>query len=205
VWEMLWNKCMHFFKNKGIVGGIGATLSLAYPILIYYFVEDFPAFYLTGFLISLLLLRAIFPLFGKNKTLNFPQKISLFLAIFMAICMGGLYAWNSQRAPLLYPVVMSLTIATIFGSTLLNPPSMIERFARLSEPNLNEAGVIYTRKVTFVWVLFCLINAVFSFITVILNDLKLWTLYNGCISYVLMGLLMTGEYGIRKYCKRRAL
>jgi uncharacterized membrane protein len=197
-------KCMRFFKNRWLTGGIWGALSLAYPFLIYYFSDALSPAYLMAGIISFLFLRAVFPLFGKDKTLNSSQKSSLFLAIFMAIFMSGLYLWKSQMAPLLYPVMMSLTIATIFGSTLLNPPSMIERFARLTEPNFGAAAVVYTRKVTLVWVIFCLINALLSFITVVLNDLKLWALYNGCISYVLMGLLMIVEYGFRLYHKARS-
>ncbi|HUX79847.1 MAG TPA: Clp protease [Alphaproteobacteria bacterium] len=191
------------FKNKWLTGGVWGALSLAYPFLVYFFFDVLPASYLIGGIISFLLLRAILPLFGKEKTLNSSQKSSLFLAIFVSLFMGSLYLWKSQMAPLLYPVVMSLTIATLFGSTLLNPPSMIERLARLTEPNLGAAAVVYTRKVTLVWVIFCLINASVSFITVVLNDLRFWTLYNGCISYVLMGLLMLLEYGFRLYHKAR--
>jgi uncharacterized membrane protein len=195
---------MFLFKNKRLVGGFMSALSLVYPFLIYNFADDLPANYLVGGMISLLLCRAVFPLFGKTKTLNFSQKNSLFMAICMLAFMSGFYVWKSELASLFYPVVMSLTMATLFGSTLLNPPSMIERFARLSEPNLNAAAVVYTRKVTLLWFIFCLMNALFSFISVLWGDLKFWTLYNGCISYVLIGLLMGGEYGFRRYLKMRA-
>jgi uncharacterized membrane protein len=101
--------------------------------------------------------------------------------------------------------MMSLTVATLFGSTLLNPPSMIERFARISEPNLSSSAISYTWKVTLIWVLFCLLNALFSLITVLSGDLNLWFLYNGCISYILMGILIGGEYCFRSYYKTRSL
>ena len=182
-----------------------SALSLAYPFLVYNFADDLPAIYLMGGMISLLLCRAAFPLFGKTKALSFAQKNSLFIALCMLAFMSGFSVWKSELAPLFYPVVMSLTMATLFGSTLLNPPSMIERFARLSEPNLNAAAVVYTRKVTLLWFIFCLMNALFSFISVLWGDLKLWTLYNGCISYVLIGLLMGGEYGFRRYLKMKAV
>jgi uncharacterized membrane protein len=197
-------KYMLFFKNKEIWGGVWGGLSLAYPFLIYYFAGDLPVFYLVGAMISLLFLRATYPFFRKNKSLNFSQKNSLYLAIFMAVFMGGLTLWKSEIVPLLYPVVMSLAIAAVFASTLVYPPSMIERFARLSEPNLNAGGVTYTRKLTVAWVVFCLVNAALSLATVFLGNLKIWTLYNGCVSYVLMGLLMAGEYCFRRSYRRRA-
>lgn len=192
---------MRFFKNKGlrfvVIGGIGA----AYPFLLYFFSKEIPAGYLMGGIIALFVLRAGIPFLSKERTFTSTQKNALFLALFIATLMGILSLWKSEIAPLLYPVFMSLGVALVFGNTLLYPPSMIERFARLSEPNLDAAGVLYTRKVTLIWVVFCLLNAALSLTTVLLGDLELWTLYNGCISYVLMGVLMVGEYVVRPYVK----
>ena len=39
--------------------------------------------------------------------------------------------------------------------------------------------------------------------TILSDDLALWTLYNGLIAYILMGLLMTGELIVRHFAKKR--
>ena len=106
--------------------------------------------------------------------------------------------------PLFYPVCMNLVIAFIFGGSLVYPPTIIERIARRREPNLDERGVAYTRQVTNVWFGFCLINAMISLCTVMSGNLKLWTLYNGVISYGLMGILFVGEYCVRYHLRRQS-
>lgn len=97
-----------------------------------------------------------------------------------------------------YPVLMSLGTLAVFAFTLYSPPSMIERFARLHEPNLPNSGVQWTRKVTQVWCVFFLVNAALAFGTILLNDDTLWAVYNGFISYVFMGILLLGEFVLRK-------
>ncbi len=98
---------------------------------------------------------------------------------------------------------MSLSFAFLLGWSLLYPPSLIERIARIMEPDLDIYGITYTRNVTIVWLGFCLFNAFISFATVIINNNEIWLLYNGLISYVLMGLLMGSEYLYRGYYKNR--
>ena len=92
-----------------------------------------------------------------------------------------------------YPVLINFTMAVLFGLTLIYPPSAIERIARIKEPNLDKYGVIYTKKVTMIWCLFCLLNTIVSLFTVLNNNLTIWILYNGFISYILMGMLFLGE------------
>ncbi|MDP4840293.1 MAG: AMP-binding protein, partial [Alphaproteobacteria bacterium] len=62
--------------------------------------------------------------------------------------------------------------------------------------------MIYTRNVTKVWVGFCLLNAVLSYTTVRSGNLEIWTLYNGVISYGLMGILLGGEFLFRSFYKK---
>ena len=88
---------------------------------------------------------------------------------------------------------MSLGALLIFTLTLYKPPSMIERFARLVEPDLPESGVQWTRKVTMVWCVFFSLNATIALATVFAPT-QFWVIYNGCVSYVLMGLLFLGEF-----------
>ena len=103
----------------------------------------------------------------------------------------------------LYPVVANLVMALTFFISLYQQQSMIERFARLQEPNLSAQGVRYTRKVTQIWVLFFVLNTAVSGYTVYLADMKIWTLYNGLIAYILMGTLGACEYGYRYWLKRQ--
>jgi uncharacterized membrane protein len=194
---------MSSLKSKSVLVGLFTFLSIAYPLIVYYFSDHLSPFCLILGIVCLLLARATLPLWHKNKPLSASEKNTIYLSLLVALVMLILYSWDHHRAPLLYPVVMSLSLAIVMGFTLLYPPSLIERFARLLEPNLNSSGVRYTRKVTIAWLVFGVLNAIFASITVVLNDRAIWTLYNGLISYILMGLLMISEYLIRKRYKAK--
>src|SRR3546814_9842236 len=74
----------------------------------------------------------------------------------------------------------------LFFLSLLQPPSMIERFARIVEPNLPETGVWYTRQVTKIWCAFFVLNGAAALYTSTVASMEIWTLYNGSIAYALM-------------------
>ncbi|MNJ71634.1 hypothetical protein D3C77_682010 [compost metagenome] len=80
--------------------------------------------------------------------------------------------------------------------------TLVERLARLTDPDLPPAGVRYTRTVTRVWCGFFVLNGTLAAATIWHGDLALWSLYNGLVSYLLMGLLMGAEYLVRLRVKR---
>jgi uncharacterized membrane protein len=86
----------------------------------------------------------------------------------------------------------------VFAVSLRYPPTIVERIARLREPDLPPAGVAYTRQVTRVWVGFLLANAAVSFWTARWGSLDQWALWNGLLSYLAMGALFGGEYLVRR-------
>ena len=104
----------------------------------------------------------------------------------------------------LYPAFMNAAMLAAFAQTLIRPPSMIERFARLREPALSDAGVRYTRRVTMVWCAFFLLNGLAAAATALFASLEAWALYNGLIAYLLIGALMGGELAVRRIVRRSA-
>lgn len=103
----------------------------------------------------------------------------------------------------LYPVMVNLAMLCAFGFSLISPPSMIERMARLREPDLPAEAVLYTRRVTQVWCVFFLFNGSMGLATALWASPEIWSLYNGVIAYLLMGVLFGGEYLVRLRFKRR--
>jgi uncharacterized membrane protein len=85
-----------------------------------------------------------------------------------------------------------------FAETLWNPPSMIERFARVLEPALDANGVAYTRVVTWIWLGYFTLNAGIALWTAMAGSPAQWAIYNGAICYVLAGLLFAGEWLVRQ-------
>ena len=111
--------------------------------------------------------------------------------------------FDPELAARLYPVFMNLTMLVAFAVTLWKPPTMIERFARISDPDLDDHGVAYTRKVTWVWISFFVFNGSVALWTALYGTLLQWGAYNGGISYGLAGLLMGVEYVIRRIVRHR--
>ncbi len=102
-----------------------------------------------------------------------------------------------------YPLAINLGLLAVFGWSLLHPPTVIERFARLQEPDLPDAALPYVRRVTQVWCGFFVLNGSISLATVLWGSDAAWALYNGCLSYLAMGLLFAVEWLVRQRVKRR--
>lgn len=102
-----------------------------------------------------------------------------------------------------YPIIINGLMLIVFGSTLWQKQTIIERFARMQTPDLSEQGIRYTRKVTQLWCGFFLLNITVSIATIYTEQHHYWALYNGVISYLLMGILMIGEWIVRQYVKKQ--
>ncbi|HEX7641723.1 MAG TPA: hypothetical protein VF472_05855 [Burkholderiaceae bacterium] len=108
--------------------------------------------------------------------------------------------WNNAVLPLkLYPVLVNAVLLAAFGYSLAHPPSLIERLARLREPDLPQAAVGYTRRVTQVWCVFFVLNGAIALGTALWASEQVWSLYTSVVSYILMGLL----FGIEFLCRMR--
>ncbi|WP_111885457.1 MULTISPECIES: septation protein IspZ [unclassified Acinetobacter] len=177
---------------NAVFKGIAVIGLILYPFFVGYGLAKGHYSWVSVLLIALGMMR----MFSKGNALLWP------LTGFAILC-GGLSLILKDHAWLkLYPVCMNVGALIIFSMTLIKPPSMIERFARLAEPELPPEGVHWTRQVTKVWCGFFAINALIALWTVYFVSMKIWVLYNGFISYVLMGILLLGEYLLRKRQQR---
>jgi uncharacterized membrane protein len=118
----------------------------------------------------------------------------------MAAASLSLHAW----APLkLYPALVNAVLLAVFATSLARPPSVIERLARLSVPDLPPAGVRYTRRVTQVWCVFFVGNGMVALATALWASTEVWAFYNGFLAYVLMGVLFGAEWLVRRRVQAR--
>lgn len=118
------------------------------------------------------------------------------------LCVASLLLKTHQLL-LFYPVVVNGVMLAVFGGSLWSTMPLVERLARVSEPDLPEKGVRYTRRVTQVWCVFFIINGSIALFTALYGDMTLWTAWNGMISYLLMGSLMAGEWLVRRKITER--
>ena len=121
-------------------------------------------------------------------------RVSLVLAaLALVLCLLSL-AFSAIGFMFYYPVAVNLIMLAVFASSLKGEQSIVERLARLQDPNLSPRGVRYTRNVTKAWCVFFVLNGAIAATTALIGDLKLWTWWNGLLSYGAMGLMFGGEY-----------
>ncbi len=103
----------------------------------------------------------------------------------------------------LYPVAVNGLFLLAFSLSLLHPPSVIERIARLREPDLPPFAIRYTRVVTAIWSVFFLLNGALALWTALACSRQTWAWYNGFIAYCLIALLFALEWAVRCCLKVR--
>jgi uncharacterized membrane protein len=111
----------------------------------------------------------------------------------LSVASAAIVVTSSEALLRLYPSLVNLGLLIAFGATLVRGPSMIEKFARLGNPDLPPAGVRHTRRVTQVWCGFFIANGMFSAYTALYWSRASWALYNGVIAYGLIGMLLAAE------------
>ncbi len=174
-----------------------ASFSLLFPVIAVISVHTVGPIPAVAALCAMYLLRVILP--GARKL---PGHLTFaFLAVVAAVAVVA--AIDGDLSVRLYPVFMNAAMLIAFASSLVHPPSMIERFARIAEPDLPPEGVAYARAVTIVWVGFFLVNGGVALWTALAGSWTVWTIYNGGIAYVLMGALLLIEYLTRQRLRAR--
>lgn len=172
-----------------LIDSVLAGLTLLYPPAVYFGVQLLEPWQIAGIFAALLLLRLLL------GTTSSPYRWLLIIAPLL-LCAYGIMN-NNPLTLRFYPALVNLCLLILFVYSLYSPPPVIERLARIQHPNLPAQGVRYTRSVTKVWCIFFLLNGLLALVTAIWADLSFWSLYNGLIAYVLMGVLMAIEFYVR--------
>ncbi len=110
---------------------------LLYPVAVYVGLNSFEPRVFGLLLVGMLLLRQ------RSLVRRFAASLSVGdWWVFMGLAAFALFVaiGNSERLLLLYPAVVSLALLLLFARSLFYPPTMIERIARLSEPDLPPAA-----------------------------------------------------------------
>jgi len=160
----------------------------AYPFIVYAGIGHVPPAAFVGLALAVLAIRAI--------GLRGEERDTMFSGVLATVGFGllALLSIDGMVATKAYPVLMSLAFAAAFGWSLLFPPTLVERFAAMAGTVATAPARRYMRRVTLVWFFFLLANAGVSGWTALAEDPAVWALYNGLLSYLLMGLLMGGGF-----------
>lgn len=183
-----------------------------YPFLVYFGLRT-----LQGRTLGLLLLLAIFLLIlgfkileqrgnavtntnDKRKTISRNMSIGIAIAIPLAT-VSALY--DDSDFLLYYPVLINFSFFCLFGFSLFDQSTFVERMASAGSLEITEEIRRYLRKVTIAWCLFFICNGAVALYTATEANHDVWVIYNGFLSYVLIGSMFVGEFAVRSVVMRR--
>lgn len=177
---------------------LSALLLLAYPLAVYYGLSRWGIGVIGIIFAALFMIRIAAGHQTKLKELKYIAWLSGGAGMILTLCATVFreHGWFTY-----YPVVVNLLMFLLFFSSLYQSQTLIERLARLREPELPDSGVLYTRNVTKVWCGYFIINGSIALYTCFL-PLEIWTLYNGLLSYLLAGCLFAVEWVVRGYIRK---
>lgn len=176
-----------------IGAAIFVVLSVAYPLVVYWAMGRFEPRWLAVLLLVLALLRAVAT----------RQAVWLAAAGGAALLATLATVFNEALPLKLYPALVNAVLLAVFATSLAFPPSAVERIARMTEPDLPPEGVAYTRRVTQVWCVFFVFNGALALVTALWMSDRAWALYNGLIAYVMIGVLFSVEWLVRRRVRAR--
>lgn len=186
-------------RSLPVVQLLTGLLLLAWPFLIWFGLAHNGLHWLLPLMALLLFVR-----FRQTRRQAGPLRVvtQVVAVAGITLCVAS-YLLKTHQLLLFYPVVVNGVMLAVFGGSLWSAMPVVERLARLRDPNLPAAGVCYTRRVTQIWCAFFILNGSIALGTALYGDMSLWTVWNGMLSYLLMGTLMAGEWLVRRQVIKR--
>jgi uncharacterized membrane protein len=175
-----------------------ALLTFLYPALVYGLDSVLPPQAFTGLALVLVGLRLATL---RSEAMQIWRGPLISAGVLIAV----LIPLDSRIAAKIYPVALSLVAAYAFGSSLWKPPSLVERIARVSEPDIPARGQAYCRIVTIIWTVWLIVNAIIAGLLALMARAEAWALWTGLLAYLIMGALFGGEMLIRPRVRARAV
>ncbi|MCA9514287.1 MAG: hypothetical protein KC635_05045, partial [Myxococcales bacterium] len=169
---------------------VTAVAFIAYPLLVYAGLAAWSPRWAALGLLALFLPAAI----GRLRKMNKGALRALALVpVVTVLALGAAAALNAAGLVLAVPIAINALLLAAFGATLFRPPPMIERFARLQVDDLSADELAWCRAWTVGWCAFFVVNGTIAGVLAAAGELQPWALYNGLISYVLMGMMLSFE------------
>lgn len=182
--------------------GLVAVVLLGYPVAIYLLQGRFSPSELCGGLLALLGLRALVSAWVLRRRVAWQLALAALLWVAAAVVwlvFGGV----RMRWLRFYPMLLDLGVAAVFLGSLASGRPLVERIARAFRHELPAEAVTYTRRVTVAWGLLMVLIALVSLYTTVGASIRVWSLFNGVVVYVVIALAFALEYALRCHLKRK--
>jgi uncharacterized membrane protein len=178
---------------------VGVVLTALYPIAAYFGLARVSARPLAAGMAAILTAGALLRARGKRRE-HALAVVRIAASVVLLLLVGAVV--DDRRFVLALPVLTNAVLLAYFAASLRTTP-IAERFARAKEDDLSAAQIGYCRGLTIVWCVFFVVNGAITAILALLAPLAWWTLYSSLLAYLLVGLLASGEYVVRKARFRR--
>ena len=148
----------------------------------------------------------ILPQDGARPRPGWRTWLSVATGVAYPFLVYGLLAWGHPSlgmapATLLFlpPLCINLGLAWVFGRTLApGREALITRFARLETPRPDVAVLAYTRRLTWVWVVFFVVMAAISATLAASGAREAWLWFTAVGNYLCVAALFAVEYAYRR-------
>jgi uncharacterized membrane protein len=184
-------------------------LLFLYPVLIFcaLVIFKFSIRYLSIFIIAFAI--AYFLINGRNY--KGKNTAVLFISPAILIIIGFVCFFSKTPLVLkMYPALADVTYIVIFVTSLYIPPPLVCYFIEIFDKSIKgkiEPKIFdeYCRMATIVWIIFFVFDGIISVLTVFFVSDLIWGIYNGGITYVIMGLIFVGEFVAVKLIAKRKI
>lgn len=130
------------------------------------------------------------------------RRFKFAIPIFIMLLVILIFHYTNWIVAKYYPVIVNFVLFCIFFGSTFSEETVIQKMAKLMEPNIRPKALEYTRILTYIWSIFMLANFFISLATVFMSE-KVWAIYNGFLSYMLVGVFFIIEYMVRINFKKK--
>jgi uncharacterized membrane protein len=136
---------------------------------------------------------------------------ALFISPVILCAIGAVSLILDDYSPIvirLYPALADFAYLTIMATSFLIPPPLAYYFIDIFDKSMKtiipkEIFDRYCFKASLIWCVFFILDGIVALITVFHGSDIIWGIYNGGITYIIMGLIFIGEFIILKKKKKK--
>jgi len=199
---------MKIFKFKNGAKYLFGIIAIMYPILVFCALVVFklPISYLS---IGIIIFAIAYSIVNSR---NYKGKHTIILFVSpMILCVIGVISLCLDDSPIfikLYPALASLSYLIIMLTSFFFPPPLAYYFIDIFDKSIKtkipkDVFNIFCYRATILWCVFFFVDGTIAIITAFFGSDFIWGIYNGGITYFVMGLIFLGEFIVLKIIEKK--
>ena len=189
-------------KGKSVVKFFLVALLVTYPLFVFLALVVFELPISIVSIGMMIIAIAYFGFFGSKGKRNWTAIVLGVLAIAVLIT-------QSEIVLEFYPIVLTVIFLFVFGVPLLQGKPIITRFAMMMDDAIEThpgRGILERccKALNIVWCIHFIVSLTINCLIVFGSTLRIWTIYNALISYLVQGLIIALQFPIVELTNRKA-